>query len=104
MDVSAPHTAQRGAFLFRRSSETERLACSRISAGTTCSDFGCAFRLISPGYDYTMTETAAPIQLLTAGGTDRARPIPVFAPLRRRPATSRIARTSDRAPFAPACL
>jgi len=29
--------------------------------------FWLRFRLISPGYDYTMTETDAPIQLLTVG-------------------------------------
>src|ERR1035437_10626020 len=65
MDVSAPHTAHRGAFL-RRSSETDRLACSRISAGTTCSGLGSAFRFIWSNSDITMAETASPKQLPAA--------------------------------------
>jgi len=51
MEVSAPHTAQWDV-LFRRSGETERLACSKISAGTTWSAFGCGFRFICYGLFY----------------------------------------------------
>jgi hypothetical protein len=43
--VSAPQTEHLTA-LVRRSGEMARFACSRISAGTTGSDLGCAFRLI----------------------------------------------------------
>jgi len=43
--VSAPQT-EHFTVLVRRSGEMARRACSRISAGTTVSDFGCALRFI----------------------------------------------------------
>jgi hypothetical protein len=43
--VSAPQTVHLPLF-FKRSTEIERLACSRISGGTTGSCLGCGFRLI----------------------------------------------------------
>jgi len=46
MVVSAPQTEHLGAALLKRSGEIESFACSRISAGTTVSDFGCALRFI----------------------------------------------------------
>jgi ATP-binding cassette, subfamily F, member 3 len=45
MVVSAPQTEHLTALL-KRSGEMARFACSRISAGTTGSDLGCAFRLM----------------------------------------------------------
>jgi hypothetical protein len=44
-DVSAPHTVHFRVF-FNWSFDKERLAFSRISAGTTGSDLACVFRLI----------------------------------------------------------
>ena len=59
MVVSAPQTEHLTAFV-NRSGEMARLACSSISAGTTGSDFSCAFRLMRLQVLFSLCQMSRP--------------------------------------------
>ena len=96
MVVSAPQTEHLTA-LVRRSGEIARLACSRISAGTSVSGFGCAFRfmrlqVLFSLWQMSRPETSAqrfPSVSLGFPGFARVTRLPESGPRQRRREPSR---------------